>query len=1071
MRRMLVAGCGFLFLTFSLVGLSDPMESPESAKSDPQIFSIGTKSYIGGSLLVQFAPEYMPQRNNISFSECRFGIANIDEVLAAHDGLRIEKVLPTWQEASSPGGQRLERTFIVYYADGADPMVLANDLRTLPYFDDVILDEIVVPCLFGEVRETPTDPNFSDFQGNHVGQWNLEYYRDSVDIDAPEAWAIEKGDEGIVLCISDTGTMLDTLNTWNLHSDIPHYFTEEDNSPYGGLSWADYDTTDAADGDSLAYLDNVIGVAPSAVYKGSDPFMRSFVKNTPVNWARDASGNVLYCEKHGLKVASIAAARAEFVSQGSGMAGIANGCRVYFVLLPDAGQGISRYLQNIIAASDFASVINMSWGLCDPPLIFRDVIEWAANYRDIVLVASVGNISKLSGVCADSLHVIAPAKYEWVLGVANMDSTLRLYDDSCYGDTVGEVSVVAPVGHGVPAASHSDCDLGWPCEFSETVELFNGTSAASPQVAGLAALVRSRFPSLDQAAVRQRIMKSAEYYWTPSSVDSADTLKFGAGKINAYRTLTEWGAITTNVMWDPDIPRDGTYYISGDMTIENGGSLTINAGTTIKVAPDHERASPDTNRVIITVASGGTLNISGTANEPVVFESFTDSSPTTSDWIGIDFETCSSGTLEHVTINNAKIAIKNHSDDVEIDYARIESCETGIETWDDISIAHSLIRNCDDYGVMVRDETTTLSSDTLAYCELSGIGMVAGYQGAPGVASISSCYIHHNGDYGVHVSAAAESAYVSSSTIRDNAVGIAIADGRSSITNSTISSNDYHGVLVYSSADVTVFASEIDSNATNGIYCLTGSDIDIRNNTIQHSIIGVYCYDVSSPTICDSNVVRYNSAGIKCENESSPTISWNLISNNTSGVAALYDSAPILGDCGDQCADSSVCGGNSIIDNSGYHVSNLSEEVTILAECNYWGPRGPLANKFYGPVDYSPPRPSRTIPDPVSGAGPEEMPERLPLGYAITQNIPNPFNPITNIRFEVPKPGDRISIVVFDVQGKVVKRLYDGYKPAGYHTMSWDGTNEDGAVVATGVYFVQMRAREFVGTRKMILIK
>jgi hypothetical protein len=85
--------------------------------------------------------------------------------------------------------------------------------------------------------------------------------------------------------------------------------------------------------------------------------------------------------------------------------------------------------------------------------------------------------------------------------------------------------------------------------------------------------------------------------------------------------------------------------------------------------------------------------------------------------------------------------------------------------------------------------------------------------------------------------------------------------------------------------------------------------------------------------------------------------------------------------------------------------------------------------------------------------------------------VPNPFNPSTVIRYDVPAPGVHVRIVVYDVTGRRVATLVDGHKAAGEKRVTWDGSNDHGAEVATGVYFYRMTAPGFSQTRKMVLVK
>jgi hypothetical protein len=98
--------------------------------------------------------------------------------------------------------------------------------------------------------------------------------------------------------------------------------------------------------------------------------------------------------------------------------------------------------------------------------------------------------------------------------------------------------------------------------------------------------------------------------------------------------------------------------------------------------------------------------------------------------------------------------------------------------------------------------------------------------------------------------------------------------------------------------------------------------------------------------------------------------------------------------------------------------------------------------------------------------------------YELAQNYPNPFsqiprfagNPSTTIRFALPEAGE-VSLKIYDVTGQLVQTLVDGVVEAGRHQVVWDGTNQHGVQVASGVYFYQLRAGEFKQVRKMSLLR
>ncbi|SYZ72321.1 putative Thermitase [Candidatus Zixiibacteriota bacterium] len=99
-----------------------------------------------------------------------------------------------------------------------------------------------------------------------------------------------------------------------------------------------------------------------------------------------------------------------------------------------------------------------------------------------------------------------------------------------------------------------------------------------------------------------------------------------------------------------------------------------------------------------------------------------------------------------------------------------------------------------------------------------------------------------------------------------------------------------------------------------------------------------------------------------------------------------------------------------------------------------------------------------------------ENPESLPGTFALQQNYPNPFNAATEIEFNLPVRSD-VSIVVYDILGRKVKLLTDGNRPAGKYRVRWDGTNQSGQPVASGVYFYRIKAGEFVQAKKMVMLK
>jgi N-acetylneuraminic acid mutarotase len=98
-----------------------------------------------------------------------------------------------------------------------------------------------------------------------------------------------------------------------------------------------------------------------------------------------------------------------------------------------------------------------------------------------------------------------------------------------------------------------------------------------------------------------------------------------------------------------------------------------------------------------------------------------------------------------------------------------------------------------------------------------------------------------------------------------------------------------------------------------------------------------------------------------------------------------------------------------------------------------------------------------------------------PEHSALLQNFPNPFNPETWIPYQLAEGGD-VTIRIYNIKGQLIKTLDLGYQPAGIYTHRsraayWDGKNEQGDRVASGIYFYQLRAGQFSAMRKLILLK
>ncbi|MGC9365411.1 MAG: T9SS type A sorting domain-containing protein, partial [Fidelibacterota bacterium] len=107
----------------------------------------------------------------------------------------------------------------------------------------------------------------------------------------------------------------------------------------------------------------------------------------------------------------------------------------------------------------------------------------------------------------------------------------------------------------------------------------------------------------------------------------------------------------------------------------------------------------------------------------------------------------------------------------------------------------------------------------------------------------------------------------------------------------------------------------------------------------------------------------------------------------------------------------------------------------------------------------------------VFGEEPEpEIAAILPGKFQLKPNYPNPFNPTTNISFALPEACD-VRIAIYDLTGREIWRSAKTGYAAGNHTLSWNGVNQSGANVVSGIYLVRMVTPKYSATQRILLMK
>jgi len=106
----------------------------------------------------------------------------------------------------------------------------------------------------------------------------------------------------------------------------------------------------------------------------------------------------------------------------------------------------------------------------------------------------------------------------------------------------------------------------------------------------------------------------------------------------------------------------------------------------------------------------------------------------------------------------------------------------------------------------------------------------------------------------------------------------------------------------------------------------------------------------------------------------------------------------------------------------------------------------------------------------ASSSALEDYAVTVPVNYSLNQNYPNPFNPNTTISFSIPKDDD-VNLFIYDVSGRTVNTLVNDKMSSGAHTATWNGTDDTGKIVPSGVYFYKLQTGTFSDTRRMMFLK
>ena len=322
---------------------------------------------------------------------------------------------------------------------------------------------------------------------------------------------------------------------------------------------------------------------------------------------------------------------------------------------------------------------------------------------------------------------------------------------------------------------------------------------------------------------------------------------------------------------------------------------------------------------------------------------------------------------------------------------------------------------------------------------------------------------------------------------QNNGGGIACPDSSPIIENVTISQNNGHGISCWGSYPSLVNVTISGNSATRGggIYCTAPTcpsllNVTIIGNTAIEFGGGIYCEGWNTCPSLLNVTITGNSAGIGGGGIFTGEVSsmdlvncilWNDSPNEISGSANVtysdiqggcegegnIDEDPLYTGTGDHpfmLQDLSPCVNVGIPDTTGLNLP----EFDLAGNPRIYGGRIDMG-AYGGPNAIG--WPFVGLDDNIIVQTPEVF---------LHQNYPNPFNPTTTINYSL-KQNSKVSLNVYNIKGQKVKQLISEQLLTGQHSVVWDGKDNNGKSVSSGIYFYKLKTDSFEKTKKMILLK
>ncbi|RMF62551.1 MAG: T9SS C-terminal target domain-containing protein [Calditrichaeota bacterium] len=722
---------------------------------------------------------------------------------------------------------------------------------------------------------------------------------------------------------------------------------------------------------------------------------------------------------HGTHVAGIADAVA---NNGVGVAGVAFNA----MLMPiDAGHPTqdnvigAGFAGIIYAANNGADVINTSWGGAGAPSQFeQDVVTMAADMGAVV-VASAGNSGN------SVIHY--PSGYPTVLSVASVSNFDQRSNFSSFGTTV---DLAAP-GENIRSSFNGNGIYGF----------FSGTSQAAPVVTGTVALVKTQHPDWSgvQAAEQVRV--------TADNIDDQNPSlagQLGRGRVNALRAVTETS---------PSVR------ISKVSFTENNNDGVIQPGESVQL----------TLTLINYLEPVNNLDVTLTEDDPFV------TLVTSSDAIA------SLGTLQEQTVNFAFDVASTAPSGRPLDFA--------------VEVSNGSYQDVDRFTLVVQPTfgNADINNVTVSLTNLGRIGFADPNNQLGGIGfrfKNSESLLFEGaiiaGTGPTQLSNAARSQFVGGTLLFDQDFSGANGGDLRIITPGVLSDQESFAAFVDDKSNTPMnlritqesFAS---SSPPNDDFVLIRYTIENLGDRLDNFHFGLFMdWDIPTnspdPMAAVDNIAVYDSQRrLGVVSFGNTFVGTALMTEGTVNYRGISNPDPTFGVFDGFTDDEkweAISGGIQGVSQGPVDVSHVlaAGPFTIESDQHIQVGFALVAGESLQDLQQNTDAAKEFWDSIFTTDVKDEPPPGVPTRFALQQNYPNPFNPTTTIRYQVPQAAN-VRIVIYNLLGQRVRTLVDERKPAGTYSVQWNGRDDSGRTVASGVYLYRLVSGKFRQTQKMLLLK